>query len=97
MLVDVFVQYFIVLFNTRLRIRILGYIHIYQNWAAWTRKDGQISRSSVCHFGRLDDSDILCSNPDRVKPMTLNCIHVANDFKLYTCQAHSIIRVGLQV
>ena len=43
-----------------------------------TRECGRMSRTSFSRFGRLENPNIACLNPGRVKPMTLKLIIVTS-------------------
>ena len=43
-----------------------------------TRRDGQMSRAYVSHFGRSGNLNLMGSNSGLVKPMTLKLILVAS-------------------
>ena len=65
---------------------ILNVLH--SNSRGLIRRDGQMSRTSISHFGRWRDPHLGGSNPGGVQPITLKLILVVHSLVL------GIIRIG---
>ena len=61
----------------------------YTGWGM-TRQDGQMSRESIYHFGRLRNPNLMCSNVGQVKPMTLKLIFVTSQPGMNFVSSHIV-------